>query len=118
MLRSGIVQEIFRSDAAGMQTLDSLMLTLRMLQLDFCKIERVSRLVDTNLIMNLASPKKWIVGFDPIANFDEDFLDDAVDPRAYLRGLVRGDGAGAEYRGDERLLEDGQATDADRLGLR
>lgn len=117
MLRSGIVQEIFRSDAAGMQALDSLMLALRMLQLGFCKIERVSRLVDTNLIMDLSSPKEWIVGFDPIANFDEDLLDDAVDPRAYLRGLVSGDRASAEYRSDERLLEDGQATDADRLGL-
>jgi hypothetical protein len=30
---------------------------------------------------------------------------------------VSGDRASAEYRSDERLLEDGQATDADRLGL-
>jgi hypothetical protein len=67
----------------------------------------VPRLVDTNLIVDLTSPKKWIVGFYPIANLDEDLLDDAVYPRAYLSGLVSGDRAGAENRGDEPLLEDG-----------
>jgi hypothetical protein len=89
-----------------------------MLYLGLCKIERVSRLVDTNLIVDLPSPKQWISDFDPIPDLDEHLFNDAVDSRPDFRGLVSGNRARSEYRHDEFHLADGRATDADRLGHR